>query len=152
MKNTTAKTSNEKSIGRIFALTTLLFIFFILGMILQKNKNVDSIAQSINLYKSIETFEHTHLSGNELGMIYLAPERDQLESCISFCLETKNCVASNYYKGNSSKNQGGQCWLFGKIDPAKLSFTEACCELSIPSRQKSSLNLVQELLKTRSSK
>lgn len=147
MKNATAMASNKNSIGRILATISLLFILSALGFILQKNKNADSITHSIKSYKSIEVFEHTHVSGNELGLIYLAPENDQLESCISICLETKNCVASNYYKGNASKNKGGQCWIFGKIDAAKLSFTEACCELAIPSAQEATLNLVKKLSK-----
>ena len=144
-KDTTSIKPRIYFLGRLIALVIALLILIILGLILLKNKNASTIIQSIKSYKTIERFQKTHVSGNELSLVYLAPEKDQPETCISICLETKNCVASNYYKGNSSKNQGGQCWLFEKIDPAKLSFTEECCELAIVSAQKESLDLVRKL-------
>ena len=145
MKQIFSKLLKNYSLGRFLALITVLWIFFILVFILQQNKNASDIYKSVRSYKSLEIFEHTHISGNEINLIYLPSEKDNIESCALLCLERHDCVAANNYKGNKIKNNSGQCWLFGKIDVTKLTFTADCCELIVPTKQKSSLNLVKSL-------
>jgi hypothetical protein len=87
------------------------------------------LAQHLADYRTAKLMPQTHLSGNELSMVYMPVEKNTLNDCIGLCLENKACVAANHYLATPDKN--AQCWLLKAIDPSKLDQPQACCTLAV---------------------
>lgn len=121
----------------------LFFIFFLATLLIvaMDARDAKSTEIQISNFHSLQVYDNTHLSRNELSLNYLAPENDSSTYCFALCLSNNQCVAANYYRGRQFKSGSGQCWQFGRIDLKFLDSHTDCCQLAVvPTRVTPFLN------------
>ncbi len=137
---------NLLSIPRRILALVFIIIFLTLLYILGVSVSRESVIQEkMDKFRFIYVYNNVRISGSELDLIHLSPEKDSLLECEIICSERKDCVAVNYYLASKKEKKLAQCQLFSRFEASSIS-NDLCCSLAVKRSEKKEIDLLNRII------